>query len=76
LRIDAVQQSVQAFGSAGVGDAVQPAAERLVGPWAGKQAAGQRPIVEAGAADEDRQPASLMNTRMAAAASRAYCAAV
>ena len=50
------EQPVQPFGAAARGEPVETVAQRLVGARAGKQAANQRPVVEPGAADENRQP--------------------
>ena len=47
--------------AAPLGDRLEPRAQRRVAPGPGKQAARQRAVVEAGAADENRQPAARVD---------------
>src|SRR5207253_826136 len=52
---DTPRHAVQTFRAACARDAIEPGAERLVRARPGEQSARQRPVVEPGAADEDRQ---------------------
>src|SRR5262245_35520556 len=52
---------MEPFGPAGVGDAVQSAAQLLVGARARKETARQRSIVETGTSDQNREPSPLVD---------------
>ena len=55
-RIHAREQAMQTFGAPAGGEAVEPIPQRLVGAGTGKQAPHERPVVEPGAADQNREP--------------------
>src|SRR6185436_297008 len=59
--VDAAQQTVQALRTAHVRDLVEPGAKRVIRAGPGKQAARQRAVVEAGAADQDGQLAARVD---------------
>ena len=58
VRIDAAKQRVQPFDPSAVGNALEPRAERGVARGPRKEPARQRSVVQAGAADQDRQAAA------------------
>jgi hypothetical protein len=57
-------------------ETIEAVAQRLIGARARKQAPNQSPVVEPGAADQDRQPPARVHVANDGAASRANCAAV
>ena len=63
FRIDAGQPRVQRFDAVGRRLRAVPGADALVGRRRLEQAGDQRPVVEAGAADDDRQPPARDDVR-------------